>query len=184
MPWIGVVVTVVLLAGCDGAETPGTQPPASPTVPDSSAELEPAAASLPVDRAASEAWPEIAEWGIRDSLDVDLDADGRPERILLAAAAEVDDRGRAMWDDGQRWAVAVVTADSVPTLLFERFVQLGRVDVTVLDAEGGPRLLITETGGAGEMVWEMVWRGSNDAQVVGHLGGAVRSPEGRISLPE
>lgn len=60
----------------------------------------------------------------------DLDLDNIEEKIELYTAAERNEKGEMMWDDGQNWVLVVHAGDkSYP--LFSQYVQLGMVHFTV-----------------------------------------------------
>lgn len=157
------LLSLMLAAGCEIPQR--GQDPAIADGPGEVAVASPAPAAvseapLPVDR--PDAWPEIREWGLSRALEVDLDGDGEAERVVLAANVGLDGRGRPMWDDGQRWAVAIVEPDSSATLLYERFVQLGRIDVGTFDMGGLSQLLITESGPNGGESWRARYLGGGE----------------------
>jgi hypothetical protein len=89
-------------------------------------------------------------WGYQRRMHVDLDDDGTDEEVLLAAQAEAIPGGEVAWDDGQVWVIRIGPAGGkkvaepagTPQWAYARFVQLGRVDVSVLDEE--PKALLVE----------------------------------------
>lgn len=94
-----------------------------------------------------------------DNAALDLDLDGAVERVELYADVQRDDRGRLMWDDGQRWALIVRDGDAVYPL-FDGFVQLGKVTFWLVDPlDGRPPAILTEVAaGAGVRVERFVYR--------------------------
>lgn len=132
-------VVFVLVTGCPSPAPPEAPPVAAPL----------ATEPPPVDPSRV-ALPKASAWGVQRSLRADLDADGADERLVLAADAATGPDGQPLWDDGQRWAAWVVDADaagdSVQTLLYGAYVQLGHVDVSVLVAPPGeaPAVLVLE----------------------------------------
>ncbi|MGH7480916.1 MAG: hypothetical protein ACRELV_02075 [Longimicrobiales bacterium] len=81
---------------------------------------------------------------------VDLDGDDAGEVVELWVAADRDDRGRLMMDDGQRWLLAV-RDDGRLQPLFAEFVQLAapRVWVYRPDAGGTPIIVLELAAQAG-----------------------------------
>lgn len=106
-----------------------------------------------------------------DSASLDLDADGADEVVELSAAVEEDDRGRRMWDDGQRWMLRVRDAGSGADqgwVLFDGFVQLGRVSFRAVETTEPPPVLVLELStGAGIQVWSLRYDPGRDAFVEG-----------------
>jgi hypothetical protein len=129
---------VVLASGCE--------PPAAEVVPAVTPEPGPAVvpevALEPVDLVER---PDVdlddGTWGYRRRMEVDLDGDGVDEEVLLAAQAERVGAGEVAWDDGQAWAIRVGPTGG-GQLVYARFVQLGRLQLTVLDET--PRALLVE----------------------------------------
>jgi hypothetical protein len=101
----------------------------------------PAARLITIELTAAEAlaWPWRNEWR------ADLDGDDRPETIILTADVEMAGNGRALWEDGHRWAV-LITAGSETTLAYAAFVPRGFVEVAVLEPSSEHRrsLLLNE----------------------------------------
>ncbi|MDR7871108.1 MAG: hypothetical protein RIN55_09630 [Tissierellaceae bacterium] len=60
----------------------------------------------------------------------DFNSDGYEEIIAMYVAAERDDKGEIMWDDGQRW-VLVAHGDNKDYVLYDDYVQLGSVQFNV-----------------------------------------------------
>jgi len=100
-----------------------------------------------------------------DSATLDLDADGADEALELFAAVEEDERGRRMWDDGQRWMLRVrevATGDG--WVLFDDFVQLGRLSLRAVETTEPPPVLVVELAtGAGVRVWTLRYDPGGDA---------------------
>lgn len=93
-----------------------------------------------------------------DNAAIDLDLDGAPERVELYAAVQRDDRGRLMWDDGQRWTLIVRDGDAVYPL-FDGYVQLGKVTFWLVDPlDGRPPAILTQVAaGAGVRVERFIY---------------------------
>jgi hypothetical protein len=104
-----------------------------------------------------------------DSATLDLDADGADEALELFAAVEEDERGRRMWDDGQRWMLRVreaATGDG--WVLFDDFVQIGRLSFRAIETTDAPPVLVVELAtGAGVRVWTLRYDPRRDAFVEG-----------------
>ncbi|NLY47005.1 MAG: hypothetical protein GX053_13600 [Tissierella sp.] len=65
-----------------------------------------------------------------DEYIIDFNGDGHDEVIAMYVAAERDDNGEIMWDDGQRW-VFVVHGDNKDYVLYDDYVQLGSIQFNV-----------------------------------------------------
>jgi hypothetical protein len=104
-----------------------------------------------------------------DFATLDLDADGADEVIELFAAIEEDERGRRMWDDGQRWMLRVRDVETGEGwLLFDDFVQLGRLSFRAVETTEPPPVLVVELAtGAGVRVWTLRYEPGRDAFVEG-----------------
>lgn len=79
---------------------------------------------------------------------VDLDLDGEEEKIELYTAAERNENGDMVWDDGQKWLLVIQDGDVYYSLLDE-YVQLGQVyfNVSYYNNESVPTItVITDTG--------------------------------------
>ncbi len=71
-----------------------------------------------------------AELTLLDSYSVDVFGDGIEEEISLYTDAEKDPEGNIMWDDGQRWTLAVEGADKT-FVLFDDYLQLASLEYFV-----------------------------------------------------
>jgi hypothetical protein len=113
-----------------------------------------------------------------DSFALDLTGDGEEERVELYANVERDQRGRLMWDDGQRWMLlARAAGDARAWVLFEDFVQLGRLSFWAVQTVEPPNALIVEiAAGAGVRVWEL----SYDAALGGFVERASVAASGNV----
>jgi hypothetical protein len=115
------LAAVVLLAACGSQDR---EPSAARA--DSSASIAPpstAARTVEDDTLIRPAAPKYA-YTLLDSATADVDGDGAPERVDLAATVEIGDDGQPLWDDGHTRMVAVrAGAETYP--LIERFVSWG-----------------------------------------------------------
>jgi hypothetical protein len=104
-----------------------------------------------------------------DFATLDLDADGADEVVELFAAVEEDERGRRMWDDGQRWMLRVRDSEAGEGwLLFDDFVQIGRLAFRAVETTEPPPVLVVELAtGAGVRVWTLRYEPGRDAFVEG-----------------
>ena len=69
-----------------------------------------------------------------DEYIIDFNSDGYEEVTAMYVAAERDDNGEIMWDDGQRW-VLVVHGDNKDYVLYDDYVQLGSIQFNVFTAD-------------------------------------------------
>ena len=81
---------------------------------------------------------EAERWTHRRFVDADLDGDGSPERVVLAADVQTGSRGIPLWEDGHRWAVVVEDGDT-RTLLYGAFVPNGDAETAVLSPDSTAR---------------------------------------------
>jgi hypothetical protein len=148
-----LVLLVLTCAACAAPEEPRV-PAAPEAAPEANAEP---GIAVPVDSALAGASDEVASWQYRRAAEADLDADGQPERLVLTADAALGAGGEPMWEDGQRWAVYVESADTLRTLLYARFVQFGSVEAAVTEGEGAPHVTIIERGPHRRQAWEVAY---------------------------
>ena len=114
---------LLLLAACGGpAEQAAENPLTAPPVDSARVRIEDA-----------EAWP------YRRALAADLDGDGAPERVVIAADATLGADGAPLWEDGHRWAVYAESAAGERTLLYGAFVPNGVAEAAVVAADSGGR---------------------------------------------
>lgn len=69
-----------------------------------------------------------------DEYIIDFNSDDYDEKIAMYVAADRDDSGEIMWDDGQRW-VLVVHGDNKDYVLYDDYVQLGSIQFNVFTAD-------------------------------------------------
>lgn len=137
---------------------------------------------LPVDTTLVLSPKEAALWEYRRTVDADLNADGKAERLVLAADVAVNEGGQPLWEDGHRWVV-YVEEDSSRTLLYASLVQLGNVEATVTELEGALHVTIYERGPYRRQAWEVEYDGYGAVQLVGRAGGMVWDPRSGILEP-
>ena len=120
---------ILLLVGCDE--------PVVPTSTDSSAETEAVSVEESSQKndevakgenrliAASEIDKEILSWHRVSDTVCDLDGDGeKDDEVVLATTAECNAKHEFIWNDGQNWALYVVS-DSKTYLLFNEYINAG-----------------------------------------------------------
>lgn len=106
-------------------------------------------------------------WGYVKQASADLDGDGVQERVFLIANAE-NRRGKPVWDDAQIWQVYIEEPDGKRTYVFSRWVQLGRVEAIMTDAERNerPSVVLVERTPHTFTVYEVRYRRPSDVEVV------------------
>lgn len=113
-------------------------------------------------------------WPVQRGLAADLDNDGIDERLVVASDVTAGADDEPLWEDGHRWAVWVVepeteaAGDSVRTLLYGRFIPLGRADVSVMVPSVGeaPHVLVLERGPSQVAAEEVRYVGPGDARSI------------------
>jgi hypothetical protein len=184
------LATVVLLAGCgaDPREGPATRGDSTVSAPSSSTETRTAADDTLIRPAAPR-----HTYTLLDSATADVDGDGTPERVELAATVELDTRGEPLWDDGHTWMVAVRDgADTYP--LIERFVPWGGAAFWIVaEDSAGPAAVLVQTstyafGGGGVRLEKFVFdRARGGYARIGSVGAsgnpaAYRGPPAGIGI--
>lgn len=122
----------------------------------------------PVDSARVGSAEQAAGWKYRREASADLDGDGRRERLVMAADAEVTPDGTPLWEDGHRWALFAEAADGRRTLLYSAFVPNGFAEAAVLqpDAQGRRNVLVQERSPQQVRALEIEYRAPGDARSV------------------
>ena len=96
---------------------------------------------------------EVAEFTEVVSYVGDCDGDGNDETIILSTAAERDNKGEFLWNDGQDWALYVKDNANNAYILYNEYVQAGNVYFDVSDyymSDGAkPMITVTVSTGAG-----------------------------------
>jgi hypothetical protein len=87
-----------------------------------------------------------AAFAYRREASADLDGDGTPERIVIAADVTLSEKRLPLWEDGHRWAVYAESAEGKRTLLYAAFVPNGFAEAAILAAgsDGKRRVLVQE----------------------------------------
>jgi len=148
--WV-MMAGLVVLCACDrSADVPEQQtktvmPEDSTPAPIVQEDTTPTPAVVLIDSLIPPAVAGEDGWNYHRSADVDLDADGQPERVVLTARVELY-RGRPAWDDGQPWQVYVQESDGRRTYVYARRLQLGSLTMRVTQpADGGrPTIVLLE----------------------------------------
>ncbi|NLK72943.1 MAG: hypothetical protein GX285_08000 [Clostridiales bacterium] len=109
-----------------------------------------------------------------DEFTYDLDLDGSEEKIELYIAAERDENGELMLDDGQNWLLTVLDGENAFPLLSE-YVQLGSVYFTVSNSSEDEvsNINVIVSTGAGYTQKSYSFNSDKD----GYVGGIVYSSE-------
>lgn len=98
----------------------------------------------------------------------DVDADGAEETVVLSTAAERDEKGEFLWNDGQDWALYVRDGGDY-YVLFDGFIQAGSAyfDVSDYYMKNGaePKITLTVTTGAGFAVKTYTFSEKEDGYV-------------------
>jgi hypothetical protein len=114
-----IILALLVLGGCGRGER--------------AAEAHNPLSAPPVDSVRVGSAEQAAAWAYRREVSADLDGDGRAERVVLASDVTLGAGGRALWEDGHRWALYVESAGR-RTMLYSAFVPNGHVEAAVLDA--------------------------------------------------
>jgi hypothetical protein len=159
--WIGVLLAALLagaagwMLGRGGRADGDGQPRVEARDPASSPDTVAAGDSAAVVRAGP--LPRLYR-SLLDTATVDVDGDGEGERVELYADVGLEDDGRPMWDDGQRWQLVVRDGDRAYTLS-DDFVQLGTLGFSAVEraAGRGAAILVETQAGSGVVVEAFVF---------------------------
>ncbi|HEX8359031.1 MAG TPA: hypothetical protein VF613_02860 [Longimicrobium sp.] len=140
---------LVVVGGC-GRERPEAHNPLS---------------APPVDSARVGSVEQVAGWAYRREVGADLDGDRTPERVVLASDVTLGPDGRALWEDGHRWALYVESAGR-RTMLYSAFVPNGHVEAAVLDPDdtGRRSVLVQERSPDQVRALEVEYRAPGEAR--------------------
>lgn len=118
-----------------------------------------------------------AAWSYRRTAVADLDADGVPERLVVASDVFVTDDGEPLWSDLHRWAVYVEEDDGSRTLVYSAFAPPGGVSVAVGAATGaGHRgIVVIEQGARRGRLLLASYDGAGRARLVDTAGAELDS---------
>lgn len=97
-----------------------------------------------------------------DEYIIDFNSDGYDEKIAMYVAAERNDSGEIMWDDGQRW-VLVVHGDNKDYVLYDDYVQLGSIQFNVFTANDEFNIVTKSVRTASLDVSQYKYNESNDS---------------------
>lgn len=128
--FIILVLLMIFLVGCQNKEQTGVQPQPESKVDNRLIE------AMASDSINTEGMTKLREFS------TDLDLDSKEERIELYTAAERNEKGEMVWDDGQNWVLAVRDVEKSYALL-SQYVQLGVVYFTVSNIGEGQMPNIT-----------------------------------------
>ena len=123
----------------------------------------------------------------------DCDGDGSDETVILSTAAERDNKGEFLWNDGQNWALYVKDNSSDAYVLYDGYVQAGNVHFDVSDyymADGAkPVITVTVSTGAGLNIKNYSFSKNDDGYIETPIYDTQSTAEGGInrrftSVPE
>ena len=140
---------------------------ATPTMPVASAvptAATPATINL-VDPAISPVAADDPEWQYRREATADLNGDGTPERAVLIAKVQLS-QGQPVWDDSQPWQLYIEASDNTRTYVYARNVRLGTVETLMTQGASGSAIMLLERTPQEIGIYEIQYRGPNQAQVV------------------
>lgn len=114
------------------------------------------------------------ELTLLDEFEIDIEGDGQMEYVQMFTAAQRDQSGNIMWDDGQNWLLTV-RGEGKEYVLFEGYVQLGEIKYWAYTAGSDSKLHITtlQPGSASLQVMDFEY----DADTDGFEGTEILNPE-------
>lgn len=106
-----------------------------------------------------------AGWDYHKELKADLDGDGAEEALTVIARIAWDAQHQDwMYDDGHNWQVYVTEPDGKVTYLFNDWVQLGKLDVLLVENN---QIVIIRRTGPGIWIYRTTYRaGDSNLEVV------------------
>lgn len=159
------VLTLVLSVGCMNPE---------PEKPDTKQPQQSETKKVTKFIEASTELRDTNELTLLDEYEIDIEGDGQMENVQMFTAAQRDQSGNIMWDDGQNWLLTV-RGDDREYVLFEGYVQLGEIKYWAYTAGNDSKLHITtlQPGSASLQVMDFVY----DAKKDGFEGTEIFNPE-------
>jgi hypothetical protein len=124
-------------------------------------------AAPPVDSARAGPVEEVARWPLRETVVADLDADGRPDSVILASDVTLSPGGAPLWEDGHRWAVLVEDGGE-RTLLYAAFVPRGHAEAAIArpSADGTRSVVVHERTPERAVSFTIAYDGPRRARLV------------------
>ncbi len=112
-----------------------------------------------VNQRSSSSLDDSGAWGYNRSYSKsDLNGDGKAETIHLLANVEVIN-GEPAWDDGQPWEVVIEEQNGTKTSVFLDYVQLGSVEINLINKKANQELLLIVRQGAGIKILTITYNG-------------------------
>lgn len=90
---------------------------------------------------------DISNLTLLDQYIYDFNLDGFDEKISMYTAAQKDEKGNIMWDDGQRWLFVVEGKDQ-DYVLFDDYVQIGTINYHIYTENDEFNILTSHVGTA------------------------------------
>lgn len=90
---------------------------------------------------------DISNLTLLDQYIYDFNLDGFDEKISMYTAAQKDEKGNIMWDDGQRWLFIVEGKDE-DYVLFDDYVQIGTINYHVYTEDDEFNIVTSHVGTA------------------------------------
>lgn len=103
----------------------------------------------------------VEEYSLLGIYDIDINQDEKEESIALYTAAETDQDGEIIWDDGQNWSLIVHGQDE-DHVLFDQYVQIGSIQFYVFTVDDMFHIVTTQNTTAGLKVVEYVFDKDNN----------------------
>jgi hypothetical protein len=109
---------------------------------------------------------DVSGFGYRREVTADLNGDGKPERVVIAADVSMGPTG-PLWGDAHRWAVYVEPEKGERTLLYGAFVPNGFAEAAVLGASSdkGRKVLVQERTPQQVRTFEIEYEGPGKARL-------------------
>ena len=109
---------------------------------------------------------DVSGFGYRREVTADLNGDGKPERVVIAADVSMGPTG-PLWEDAHRWAVYVEPEKGERTLLYGAFVPNGFAEAAVLGASSDKerKVLVQERTPLQCRAFEIEYEGAGKARL-------------------